>query len=169
MSKVKRILFGIVIITCTSCGILYNSYNRVSYSTYIDGYWGEWNYFNQYDNASFYGNPSDFIVYCGGTHKSYYAIKVVANNCYLSPKDNSRTWYEYNGYITYKTNNLYDGGEKCSREYIRGFDYTLDIWSPKQVTRPATIKIYPKRDGFVYNIFFDSVGLGLNIPWHIAK
>ena len=152
----------------TGCGIWGNMSNcSMSYNKYIDGYWGNWNIFNQFSRASFYGTPGNFIVYAGHRHKSDYSLKIVANNCYLSSKDKqaikSRRWYEYKGYITYRH---YE--QKSSKEYIRDFDYVLTS-GPYEITRPATIKVFPMKDRYCYNIYFDGVGIGLNIPWQIAR
>lgn len=167
----KRVyLFLLSAFLLTSCGILFgNSNASMSYCTYVDGYWGNWKYFHEMQHASFYGTPGNFIVYQGHGHKSNYSIKIDANNCYLSSKDKaairSHRWYEYKGYITYR-----DVRNRSSKEYVRNFNGSLLSFSDdNEIRRPATIKIYPKRDGYVYNIYFDGVGLALNIPWQIAK
>lgn len=167
MKKIVIILMTAFILT--GCGVLFGtSNNQMSYCTYIDGYWGNWEWFNQFSHASFYGTPGDFIVYQGYGHKSDYSLKIVANNCNLSSRDkdaiNSRSWYEYRGYITYRDSRRY----KSSKEYISNFSYVLTSGN-YEVTRPATIKVYPKKDGYIYNIYFDGVGLALNIPWQIAR
>lgn len=165
----RIILFSLSALLFTGCGIFSNMSNsQVSYNKYIDGFWGNWETFNPFSNVSFYGTPGNFIVYQGYGHKSDYSLKIVANNCFLSTKDKtaikSHRWYEYKGTITYRTYKRYNS----SKDYIKAFDYVL-ISGTYEVTRPATIKVYPMKDRYCYNIYFDGVGIGLNIPWQIAR
>ena len=158
----------------TGCGILGNMSNRsMSYNKYIDGYWGEWERFSDYGRPSFYGTPGNFIVYSGTNHKSDFHIKVEAFNCNISIKDKdaikAKRWFTYKGQVTFKT----EAPQNCRKNIvIRSF---VDCYfgnlngNGRVITVPATIKIYPMRDRYCYNIYFDGLGVGLNIPWQIAR
>lgn len=171
MKKFKLTIIIIFMMLFTGCGILVSRYNfQIGFNKYIKGYWGNWELFYELYRPSFYGTAGNFIVYSGTGHKSDYSLKIVANNCHLSNKDNSKQWYEYTGSITYRTIEHHNDGKQSSETFINELDEDYIAYGRRhEVTRPATIKIYPQRSGYTYNIYFDGVGLGLTIPWQIAK
>ena len=174
MKKVLAVIIFSSLFFTTGCSVFSGMLDwQVLYNKYIDGYWGDWNtFYFQSDKVGFYGDYGDFIIYRCSNHRSDYILKIVAENCNLSyknKKENKKAIkngisYEYKGYITYRYN-----GEKISSgaQIVRDFD-DCSLGGRQVITRPAIIRVFPKRDGYCYNIYFDGVGIGLCIPWQVA-
>lgn len=157
----------LLLLTCCSllsgCSILFPpDPMSFRYSKYLDGYWGNWENFFY---AAYHGSPQQFTVYNQHGHPSDFYFRVTITdtfNEYAIPDH----FVSFKGYIEYRQKD----GYTTIKEFSRGFVNFPDVKNYGNIIkRPARISISrtPKR-GFVYNIFFDDVGLGLTIPWKAA-
>lgn len=158
------------LLTCCSllsgCSILFPPDPlSFSYAQYIDGYWGKW---EKFYSETYQGSPRQFIVYNKYGHPSNFCFRVTITdtfNEYTVPDD----FVSFNGYIECRGTQWHDRKPFTLQEQSRFFVRLPTKSSGNIIKRPATIRIMriPKR-GYVYNIFFDDVGLGLTIPWKAA-
>ena len=148
---------------------------QISTCAYYDGYWGEWK--KQYteflysSNSSYikiYGNYSGFIVYNTSSHPSEYTFKFQIDSYTIPTKEllkyhrKNNIWFEYTGYVEYFIDNSYPTIKEALR--IFGFAYVSNNPSAIKRTAKARIKIAPYKDHpIVYNIFFEDVGIGIDL------
>lgn len=164
----KKIL---LLLTCCSllsgCSLLFPpDPMSFRYSIYLDGYWGKW---SDFYTATYQGSPQKFTVYNPYGHPSQFYFRVTITdtfNEYAIPD----SFVSFKGYIEYREIDYHLGRTPTIKEFSRNFVTSPSTFnSGKIIKRSATISISrtPKR-GYVYNIFFDDVGLGLTIPWKAA-
>ena len=172
MNKVFSILLFTVLLT--RCGIYDNlSPQHLMYSEYIDGYWGSWKYF-EYESSSstvinsiFHGSLNDFVVHSRVSHPSEFGIRVKVK--YFDESQLSLdTWASFSGTIEYRHDG-YSDIQSESKWFIQHRLYGLSLSSPSSVfnkiaKRNATIKIMKSKNSYTYNIYFDGVGIGLDVP-----
>lgn len=146
----------------------------VRFSSFYDGYWGEWHGGDRYKAT---GTYNDFVVYHEYNHPSKYYYKIKfnvpnANNGEIPKKEKKRRlknneWYEYEGTIEFYLNENYslvehwiEGFGKIGNNvpYRNGGKYNI------LKTYPCTIKIAPYKDSpRTYNVYFDKFGIAFII------
>lgn len=158
----------LLFLTCCSllsgCSILVpTTPMRFQYCSYIDDYWGEWK--EHYD--SFKGSPGNFVVFSSFSHPSEFKYRVTVTN-YNDAQLYKKDWFvKFQGYIEYRDITYRTTIKEKSRDFVQtppSSPISKDI-----IKRPAEIRILKKQNGYVYNIYFDGVGLGLTIPWQYAR
>lgn len=159
----------------------------ISFSFYYDGFWGRW----QEDNINgiaCYGNYSGFVCYWDyhdgygfwQDHPSDWFFKFQIKS-YVEPSKKEKkqhlkknVWYEYTGVVEYYISDEYQDIKSILKSSI---DYTISHFvrpSRHRVeegkmpcvkrTAQATIKIAPYKDHpKVYNIFFEGVGIAIDL------
>lgn len=163
----KNFLLGMIL-------ILYSLSSSAQLSTcvYYNGYWGDWK--NQFGPISgnyyqLYGNNSGFIVYGNNSHPSEYVFKFQIDNYTPPTKETikyhrkNNLWYEYQGSVEYFINNDYPTIKKALTSFYN-FPCVCNKTENIKKTARATIKIAPyKKHPKVYNIFFEDVGIAIDL------
>lgn len=169
MKKLSLLILLLVITLKAHC---------LSYSVFVNGYWGEWKSFGY--NINFYGNYGGFCLYEKNHHPSQFFFRFSIDNYQSPTKDQlkrarkSNTWFEYTGTVEYFVNDEYPTIEKqylkpCFIMPYKPYSYSADGPRVKRTTR-AKIKIAPYKDHpVVYNIWFDNVGFGINLETSYFK
>lgn len=156
----KRLL--VISVTLSIVGLISScsvQYGAASANKYVGGYWGQW---YSIDTWMYQGSVGDFIVYSPSNHPSNYCFKVVANN---SPDDiQNGKWYTCTGYIEYHYYTIPKNFSVASKSFVNNDLPYLSCNGSEIIRRPATIKVSKDNDGTTYNIFFDEVGFGFEIP-----
>lgn len=171
---ITLLLFGLYSILLVSCSTLYGPNNSgIQMSTYKGNYWGEWAKVFQGKSS---GSLSSFVLYQGFVHPSDYFIRISIFHGTPStqPKD---VWCSYTGEIEFYTTppdpQFPRTDRRISEDFITGLSYSfpgnsLGIIFPVTgatiVKRPATVKVLKKRNAYVYNVYFDGVGVGISLP-----
>lgn len=159
----KRIIFVALIaitLVCPGCGILIDGTGSGNqrpnfFCTYLNGYWGDWESFPDY-LFKIRGNPDNFIGYSASSHPSQYQFKVTVNGFDKSVLKKLKE-KDYSGSI--ETNGF-------SRSFVTVLPYAPPTDGRNMRTYSARIKVFYKgHDRYVYNIWFDNVGLGLDITF----
>ena len=157
----KIILLLSLLCVFSACGILTYSNYPFGHCAYIGGYWGDW---ERYYTYKFQGTPGNFVVYYEYDHPSDYGYRVMISN-YNDYRVTKNDWAEFQGSIEYKVseyslqNNTY---KELSKEFVsRSRPTSIGV----NIKRPATISIKKYGSAYLYNIYFDDVGLGVQIPW----
>lgn len=140
----------------------------------MNGYWGNWE--NYYEHSmygghgirwGYRGHKDDFVVYRAEKHPGDFSFRITMisfNDSYLTKGE----WREYKGYIEYRSPHAYyKTGD--SEYFVRYSLPAISSAGDYTIKRPATIKINKGNTGYTYNVFFDSVGFGLTVPWQHAK
>lgn len=145
-----------------------NSGGDAYYCQYVDGYWGQWQKVVAF-RPQFIGRPDDFGVGFMTSSPRLYFAKIRVNGFNKKDLKSNGSFTEYSGTIEYT---IHDGKPenrhnilKQSRAFV---EYFGKIEGSETITRPVTIKICKgrRRGAIIYNIFFDHVGIGLDIPWN---
>lgn len=164
----KRILFMLLLFVCfiPIWGQTYFSYCKL-----INGYWGQWENSNPYrfidGGYLLQGTYDEFIIYENGKHPSQYIMKVklfamrIEEDKKIKKKRiKSGEWYQYTGSVEYYTKDVLER----FNDIIQQWPYTSDTSNGKRHTVAATIKIQPyKKKPEVYNIFFENLGIGIQL------
>lgn len=159
MKKIFLLLSCCVLFS--ACGILSYSNYPFAHHAYIGGYWGDWEHYSIY---KFQGTHGNFVVYLQDHHPNDYSYRVTVSN-YNEYRVTKNDWAEFQGSIEYKVseyslqNNTY---KELSKEFVsRSWPTPIGV----NIKRPATIRIRKYGSAYVYDIYFDGVGLGVQIPW----
>lgn len=131
------------------------------------GYWGNW--YNPY-GMLLQGSYDEFIIYNGSNHPSSYIFKVKiygmsieADKQAIKRRIKNKQWYEYRGSVEYYTRNN-QIGFNSQVEYWPRVSPSSTEYNVQLNTQPAIIKIAPyKKNPRIYNIFFESYGIGIEI------
>lgn len=164
----KRILLILVLFVCfiPTWGQTYFSFCKL-----INGYWGQCESSNPYTYIEggyiLQGTYDEFIIYEHGKHPSQYIMKVklfamrIEEDKKIKKKRiKSGQWYQYSGSVEYYTKREL---ERFSN-IIQTWPYTPNTSNGKCHTVAATIKIQPyKKKPEVYNIFFENLGIGIQL------
>lgn len=140
---------------------------------YFGGYWSEWRYAS---TAKIYGGYNGFIIYDSSDGPWYPYFKFTISNYYI-PSDKgirknnikNNSWYEFSGTVEYYISDdylsAYENFKKKSGPSFVAPKPFQDKGRPvKKITSRARIKIAPFKDHpRVYNIWFDKVGLGIDL------
>ena len=129
---------------------------------YYDGYWSEWTDFSS-KICLIYGNYDSFIMYRSNLHPSNYNIKLSINNYHKpSKKDLDKNgWATYIGKIEYYVNEEHPTIKDVFKgKVVLG---PLDGTHPVKRVADAKIKIKFKKHPKTYNIWFDDVGLAIDL------
>jgi len=144
---------------------------QISLCAYLDGYWSSWT--TGY-GLKIQGNYNGFIIYDENDGPWDPMFKFTINNFYMDTDSRSRKlqgdrWYEFSGTVEYKICDQYLTAYSLFKDQ-KGPSFITDralkeAGRPgKKVTSRATIKIAPYKDHpKVYNIFYDNVGLGIDL------
>jgi hypothetical protein len=162
----KKFLFVISILFFFSL----NSSAQINVCAYFDGFWSPW---GAAVEAKIYGNYEGFVIHSAEEGPWGYRFKFKIDN-FNVPKKKQRKkdmkankFYEFTGTVEYYVSDIYPTAIDAFR------DHKGPWFSPaknlrgnpaKKITSKATIKVaafkdYPK----VYNIWYDNVGLGINL------
>jgi len=145
---------------------------QIKRAAYFDGYWSDWKS-NSQVNWAIRGGYGGFIIYPeeSGPWDPWFSFKI--DNFYMpdakTRKQNFKSglWYEFTGTVEYYISDDYISAYQIFRS-SRGASFV----NPKQpgerptkkITSRATIKIAPYKDHpKVYNIWYDNVGLGIDL------
>lgn len=143
----------------------------LSTCVYIDGYWSQWR--NCSRSIKIQGGYSGFIICDADEGPWNYFFKFKIDNYQLPDKKTRKEhrkenkWYIYTGVVEYYICDDYPNIYQIFKKN-NGFAYvpkTLTSGRPtKKITSRATIKIAPyKKHPKCYNIWFDNVGLGIDL------
>lgn len=172
MKKIFAFLFLSIEISITANA-------QISTCAYYNGYWGQWkSHTTRYSSfpPSFEygmrGNYFGFIIYKRGNHPSEYFFKFQIDS-YIEPDKKTKKemlknnkWYVFSGTVEYYVTESYSTIESILKEY--GFPYFSSKGKSgepcaKRVAK-AKIQIAPYKDHpRVYNIWFDGVGVGIDM------
>lgn len=166
MKKTLSLIIFILITTvCATSGFCQRTFKS---STLINGFWGNWQ-----DNPYYRlkGDFNDFIIYSSFAHPSAYILRVKIDNFSIETDKkaikrmlNSQEYYGYTGTVEFYATSIYPD-----------FKTQITIWPYSslpnaieagviQRVRNAKIQIQPyKKDPEVFNIFFDNVGIAIQI------
>lgn len=159
--KIKSLLLFI------SLFVVSNVFSQIKINSYYDGYWGLW---RNTSGCSIRGNYSGFIIYASQDHPSMYFFKFQISN-YIVPDANtlkyhrkSNEWLQYSGTVEYFVSETYQTITDVLRRnhFPSKFDSNKEPVAKR--TTNATIRIAPYKDHpKVYNIWFDGVGVGIDL------
>lgn len=170
-----RLLFLALFAICTNF-----AKGQLSTNAYYDGYWGGWKqqyiqgYSMRTDYYQVYGNYYGFIVFRKGDHPSKYVFKFNIDNTIMPTKKEikyhykQKIWYEYSGSVEYFVSESDPTIKGILRQWgfpLYSYDSNSHKGEPiaKRVAK-AKIKIEPYKDHpRVYNIWFDDVGIALDL------
>lgn len=155
---------------------------QISTSSWHDGYWGQWkSHTTTYTYSSLppsydyelYGDYSGFIIYSKGSHPSEYIFKFNAYGFSIPDKKTlksnykNKKEYEYSGTVEYYVTERYPTINAILRAFeFPEFNYNSGSPDNPCVKRVANakIKILPyKTVPRCYNIFFDNVGIAIDL------
>lgn len=150
------LIFTFFSISITSCSTLamMSGADRVTFSRLIDGYWDSW----QDSHCGYQGDEGNFVIY-RSNHPSDYSLRLKIYNASNLPsrKGESR---KYKGTIEFRHY------ENDSKAYLRSLSSELGLIKSGSVySRSADIEVQKTGDGYIYNVYFDGVGLALSVPW----
>lgn len=145
--------------------------NYLSFAACFDGYWSDW---KDVSNATkIKGDYSGFIIYNVNDGPWNYYFKFKIDYFWMPDKKKRREhrkenkWYEYTGVVEYYICDDYPNIYEIFKKYRgpRFISKALENGRPtKKITSRATIKIAPYKDHpKCYNIWFDNVGLGIDL------
>lgn len=137
----------------------------------IDGNWTGWS--GPSINLGIRGGYAGFTIgdIWGGEWDPWFRFTI--DNFYIPDKETrsqrvkSKTWYEYTGTVEYYVDDDAPSAYACFKEY--GHDMFVSMRGHenrgiKKIVSRARIKIEPyKEHPKVYNIFYDNVGLGIDL------
>lgn len=159
-SLFRRLIFCSGLLLTLSCGILNLGLDYISYAQYLGSRWGPW---HQTESDWINGYPDNFVVYNKSHHPSEYGVKVITNGLNLDTMEKEK-WYSYSGTIEFYS--AYSNAKDASYYLVKLSDPLGIGTQVKMYThrRPARIDVMRKRKGAVFNIFFDDVGLAIQLP-----
>ena len=108
--KALRLFMTTIVVLLSSCITLeYNTYNgnNFMYSKYIDGFWGDWEFY-KYGCQKVFLKGNALYIYNGFSHPSEYIAKIVMygfdDKKSREKHIDEKGWYEYTGVIEYYWN-----------------------------------------------------------------
>ena len=128
----------------------------VQYATYIDGYWGNW----EESSCAYQGNTGRFILYNGYSHPSNFYVRLSVYGSASFPTQNDET-KSFRGTIEFR--NVEDDAKSFVSHIPVSFKSYGEVYS-----RAAEVHVTKKKEGLLYNVFFNNVGLALYVPWKYA-
>ena len=145
---------------------------QIGFAAYFDGYWSDWKSYSQ-DKWSIRGSYAGFIIYQKESGPWEPWFKFTINNFYMPDAKTRkwnvkyRQWYEFTGTVEYYICDDYLSAYELFKT-MRGASLVPpnlpDGRPTKKVTSQAKIKIAPYKDHpTVYNIWYDNVGLAINL------
>ncbi len=162
-------LFCFLVVVFTIGKISFSQGVEFKYAKYIDGFWDKW------EDSHLYvirGNIDDFVIYYHYDHPSEYIMRIkiyyYSEEKKLKKLRLKNGWYEYDGIVEYFT---YEYSANYTHFNIKEWPHScVKIknnlhWNDKYITkntRQAKIMIQAK-GAKCYNIFFDNIGLGIDI------
>lgn len=159
-SLFRRLLLCSGLFLVLSCGILNLGPDYISYAQYLGGRWGPW---HQAETDWINGYPNNFVVYYRAVHPSEYGVKIITDGLNLEALEKDQ-WYSYSGTIEFFSG--YSDAKEASYYLVKlsdtgGIGAQVTLYSH---SRPARIDVMRKRKGAVFNVFFDDVGLAMQLP-----
>jgi hypothetical protein len=163
----KKYLFIILLFFCIS----FESFAQLRGAGYFDGYWSNWASLGT--GTKIKGNYDGFILYLDNEGPWEYRFKFTVNNMVFPSKKQRKndikndTWYEFTGTVEYYITDDYPSILSIFRTQ-KGLMFApakLKNGRPtKKITSRAKIKIAAFKDlPEAYNIWFDNVGVGINL------
>ncbi len=163
----KKAIFIISLLFCVS----FNSSAQIYCSGYFDGYWSDWK--SMGTGTKIKGGYDGFIIYLDKEGPWNYRFKFTIDNYNVPDKKQRKKdikedrWYVFSGTVEYYVTDKYPTILSIFRESKGPMlaPAKLDNGKPtRKITSKATIKIAAfKKSPQIYNIWFDNVGLGLNL------
>lgn len=163
----KKLLFIVSLLFCVSI----NSGAQIRANACFDNYWGEWEDLGTV--AKIKGNYDGFIIYIDKEGPWEYRFKFTINNMMFPEKKQRKkdiktdTWYTFRGTVEYYISDDYPTILSLFRGHKRFMLLPAKLTSgrpTKKITSRATIKIAPFKDlPQTYNIWFDNVGVAINL------
>ena len=161
---ISTITIIILMLFSTGCSYLfYDSSGFWKVSSYIDGYWGEWeDFFPQPERSGYH---SDFVIYRKGDHPSEFVLKVDLDpGIDINALKNS--WVKKHGTITFyvpESFHFTQRSQEC-RWLASGGLHRL-IRGEKRVVCYAEIHVSKNsKNTLIYKIYFNGYAVALIIP-----
>ena len=159
----KLIVLFALIPLISSCRTLLNMSidSDVYFCEYRGGFWGEWSRSIMFCTAK--GSVGNFVLYPDSVHPSEWGTRVYVNGLNDLKQLKKGEWYEYSGTIEYYSTkstlalaieDLVRNAISCHVRPVSGNLFSI----------PATIKVRKGTGRIVYNILFDNVGIGIQLP-----
>ena len=145
---------------------------RIKITYCYKGEWSSWESFDTYISRNNDGSMYELKTPGGRTFFAFYM------NNFLPPtrreiiaRQESDTWYVYNGSVEYYVNDRYPTAETLAKACtLVQPNPRKDVTPNVQRTCSATIKVQPyKKTPEVFNIWFDNIGIGVDISNIIFK
>lgn len=165
MIRLKRFFFVLF------CLYLYLSANaQIRTTAYYDGNWTSWS--APFLNLGIRGGYAGFTI--GDTFGGWDPlVKFTIDNFYIPDKETrkqrvkSNTWYEYTGTVEYYIDDDAPSAYVCFKRW-RSATFVSQMYHEnrgiKKIVSRARIRIAPYKDHpKVYTIFYDNVGLGIDL------
>lgn len=146
---------------------------QISLSANVDGYWGGWKKCNSLTIQGSYGG---FIIYDKKDSPWNWMFKFTINGFYIPDSKNQKqhrkngTWYEFKGTVEYYISDSYQSAYEAFKNnkgpgFVDADAIQKKGWPVKKVTSNAKIRIQPYDNSRpkVYNIWYDNVGLGIDL------
>ena len=150
--------------------------NPVSMSYYVNGAWGPW---KTEWGENIYGNYSCISLHRSGRHPSDFIWRLTIHNFYTPRK--TKDWIEYDGTIEYYISDQFPNAKSQFLYWNDGFcvdpyyhDTSKGDMPCIKKTSNATIRVkfvpyYFKKRAKVYNVFFDGVGMAIDLGNNVFK
>ena len=162
----KKFIFIFSLLFCIS----FNSSAQIRINGYFDGYWATW---VNAPEAQIYGSYDGFIIHTKEEGPWNYRFKFDIDNFKVPDKKQRKkdikndTWYTFTGTVEYY---ISDDNPSILQNFRNNkgpvfIAAKLKNGRPtKKIRSRATIKVAPFKDvPTVYNIWFDNVGVGINL------
>ena len=162
----KKIIIFLSLLFC----ITFDGNAQIRFNAYFDGYWAQWFDAN---NAQIYGNYEGFVIHTKEEGPWNYRFKFTIDKFNVPDKKQRKKdikenkWYVFSGTVEYYISDDNPSALENFRKN-RGPSFIpakLQNGRPtKKITSKATIKVAAFKDlPRVYNIWYDNVGLGINL------
>ncbi len=162
--KIRRIIIYLVALLpiVVSCKSLLNLGvdPYIYFCEYRGGYWGEWD--RSYTCAA-KGNVGSFVLYPDSNHPSEWGMKVTVNGLNSKNDLESDEWETFSGLFEFYSSETTTS--KAVQKVVRSWNYSyLRPHGSIHYSRPATIKAQRGFGCVIYNVYFDDVGIGIQLP-----
>lgn len=161
----KKLLLFVSLLFCVT--INSNAQTDMKVCAYFDGFWSDW---ESAEKTGIRGNYDEFIIYRQKDGPWEYGFKLKIDNMSFPDKGQrekdlkANKWYRFSGKVEYYIDYFNPSALEMFREHKGPRLIGATGCDNKKITSRAIIKIapfidYPK----VYTIFYDSVGLGIDL------